>query len=79
MAPQKQAWSILEGASGRYLDIVTMHHALVPKDPNSPEVQDRIRKINECLAKLTTGDTVLQTPWKVIKAETVPHINTNEM
>ena len=78
-ADKKQAWSIQGGASGRYLDIVTMHHVMVPKDPNSQEVQDRIIKINECLAKLTTGDSTTQTPWKVIQAETVPHINTNEM
>ena len=56
-----------------------MHHTLVPKDSNSPEVEDSMRNINECLAKLTIGDTAAQIPWKVMKAETVPHSNTNEM
>ena len=40
-ADKNQAWSIQGGASGRYLYIVTMHHTLVSKDPNSPDVMNR--------------------------------------
>ena len=74
-----QAWSLAAGTSGRYLDIVTMHHADVPHDATEPAIKSKIAQIHDCLKKLTTGSNLGNPPWKVLKAEPIPHISKREM
>ena len=74
-----QAWSLAAGTSGRYLDIVTMHHADVPQDATEPGIKSKIAQVNYCQNKLTTGSNLGNPPWKVLKAEPNPHISKREM
>ena len=74
-----QVWSLAVGTSGRYLDIVTIHHADVRPDATEPAIKSKITQINECLNKLTTGTNLGNPPWKVQKAERIPHISKREM
>ena len=79
MVAEGQAWSLAVGTSGRYLDIVTIHHADVRPDTTEPAIKSKITQINECLNTLTTGTNLGNPPWKVQKAERIPHISKREM
>ena len=57
-----QAWSLAGGTSGRYLDIVTMHHADIPQDATESAIKAKIAQINDCLKKLTTGSNLGNPP-----------------
>ena len=71
MVEEGLAWSLAAGTSGRYLDIVTMHHADVPQDATEPVIKSKIAQINECLKKLPTASNLRNPPWKVLMAEPI--------
>ena len=56
-----------------------MHHADIFQAATEPSMKSNIAQINDCLKKLTTGSNLGNPPWKVLKAETFPHISKREM
>ena len=74
-AEEAKAWHPVGGTKGRNVTIVTHHAVNVPRNTDSEEIKERVRKINSLFASIADGGV----PWIIKKVEPIPHISHKEL